>query len=682
MTSRDRTETTGPAAARPQTLAPTSVVLPTPRAAGTLVPLATPPIIDGGFWGDRLLLNREVTIRHGLEQLQQAGNLHNFRLAAGTIDGTYRSTGKMFDSPFPFLDTDVYKWLEAVGWELGRGPDEGLARAADEVIALVAAAQRPDGYINTFVQVLGGGVPYRDLAWGHELYTFGHLVQAAIAWVRGVGDDRLLRIAERAVESVECELGAGGRDGTDGHPEIEMALVELYRTTGEARHLELARRLIDARGRGLLGPDRFGSAYWQDHLPVREAPTVAGHAVRQLYLDSGVVDVAVEMGDQALLDAVVKRWEDMVATRVYVTGSVGSRHKDESFGDRFELPPDRSYGETCAAIASVMLAWRLLLATGRSECADVIERTMFNAVLPGISLDGRSFFYVNSLQRREGPVPPAPGDGIRAAWYPCSCCPPNLMRTFSTWEQYLATTDDTGIQIHQYADARLSASTPGGPVQLTMSTGYPWNGRVQVRVDETPESPWSLTLRVPGWCTRGRIDVPGEPARPLAGPGPIVERRRWQAGDVVVLDLEMPARLTEPDPRIDAVRGCVAIERGPLVYCLEQTDLAPGTAIEDVEIDPSAVPVPVARPDVGPRVVGVSIAGLRREAADGWPYRVASAGNGDGGHGGHGGVGGVPPATAVPVDLGMVPYLAWANRRAGTMRVWLPRAQRQGKAPR
>ena len=301
------------------------------------------------------------------------------------------------------------------------------------------AAQRADGYLGTFVQ-LSGGTPYHDLQWGHELYNIGHLLQAAIAWTRALGDDRLQRAATRAVDHVAEALGPGRRDGVDGHPEIEMALVELYRETGEERHLALARHLIDQRGRGLLGAGRFGRAYWQDHLPVREAPTVAGHAVRQMYLDCGAVDVATETGDQGLLDAVVRRWTDMTATRTYLTGALGSRHQGEAFGDPYELPPDRAYAETCAAIGSVMLAWRLLLATGEMRFADAIERALLNGILSGRSLDGRAFFYVNPLLVRTGGTGYQGGPAERAPWYACACCPPNLMRLIASVDQMAAAT--------------------------------------------------------------------------------------------------------------------------------------------------------------------------------------------------------------------------------------------------
>ena len=294
-------------------------------------------ILDG-FLAERQRTNRQRTLPHGFDQLQRSGALGNLRLAAGG-DGHYQALADTSGATLPFLDSDVYKWLEAVGWELGRAADPGLAAAADQAIAVVAAAQRPDGYLNSYVQVVRGGTPHTDLAWGHEFYCIAHLIQAAVAWHRGLGDDRLLAIAVRAADRIDREFGPAGREGLDGHPGIEMALVELTRVTGERRYLALAARMLDLRGRGLLGQGRFGAAYWQDHAPVRDAPTVAGHAVRQLYLDCGAVDVAVELDDHALLAAVRHRWDDLVRTRTYLTGGMGSRHRDESFGDPYELRP-------------------------------------------------------------------------------------------------------------------------------------------------------------------------------------------------------------------------------------------------------------------------------------------------------------------------------------------------------
>ena len=606
-------------------------------------------IVDG-FLAERQRVNRRHTIPHGFEQLQRAGTLDNLRLAAGG-DGRYRARADTSGATFPFLDSDVYKWLEAVGWELGRAADPALAAAADEAIGLVAAAQRPDGYLNSYVQVVGGGTPHTDLAWGHEFYCVGHLIQAAVAWQRALGDDRLLAIAVRAADRIDKEFGPTGRDGVDGHPGIEMALVELTRVTGDGRYLALAARMLDLRGRGLLGDGRFGAAYWQDHQPVREAATVAGHAVRQLYLDCGAVEVAVELDDQDLLAAVRRRWHDLVQTRTYLTGGMGSRHRDESFGDPYELPPDRAYAETCASIAGVMLGWRLLLATGDAGYGDAIERAIYNGVLSGVSLTGTRFFYVNPLQRRTDRAYEPPGHGERAPWYPCACCPPNLMRTLSSLERYLASSDDTGVQLHQYATADLHAPVPGGAVRLAVRTGYPWHGRVTVEVVEAPDHAWTLSLRVPRWCRSAVLTGPGGGRPRAVGTGYAELTGPWKAGDTAVLELDLPVRVTEPDPRVDAVRGCVAVERGPLVYCLESADLPPGNQLEDLRWDRRREPAVVPRPDIGDGVIGITVPVVRRPA------------------------GGSGTAEDGPADLsaGAVPYFAWANRGAGAMRVWIPR---------
>lgn len=641
-----------------------TMVLPS-QGRGRLQPLDAAGIrVTDGFWAERLTTNRTRTIPHGRRQLEASGALGNFRNAA-RASGRY--VGGLDDAgiTFPFLDSDVYKWLEAAGWELGRGADPDLAEQAGAVIEMVTSAQRADGYLGTFVQ-LSGREPYADLAWGHELYCIGHLTQAAVAWQRSLGDDRLTSVASRAIEHIEAALGPEGREGIDGHPEIEMALVELYRLTGQERFLTLARLQVDRRGRGLLGSGRLGARYWQDHVSPLRAPTVAGHAVRQLYLDCGVVDLAVETGDQGLLDAVLQRWSDMWATRSYLTGGLGSRHRDEAFGDPFELPPDRAYTETCAAIANVMLSWRLLLATGESRFADAIERTLYNAVLPGLGLDGTHFFYTNPLQLRPRPGASGAASGGRAEWYPCACCPPNLMRTLSTFEQLVATRDQSGLQLHQYADVSVETTLDGAPVRLRVETGQPWDGGVAVVVDETPPGPWTLQLRVPAWLHSGSVAI-GDESRPIvAGSGTVRLEREWRAGERLVLDMAMAPRLTSPDPRIDAVRGCVAIERGPLVYCIEQVDLEAGIDLEDVEVDVTG------ELKVGPATVLQTLEGVVNIEAKGqvraaranvhseWPYRESDMVE--------------DPVGAEPIRLIATPYFAWANRRMGPMRVWLPRS--------
>jgi len=627
--------------ALPNKAATVAAVVPTPGALAHSRPLSANDVrVTGGFWASRAATNRDRTIPAGFEQLQSAGTLHNFRLAADSAREGYRALGMMFDRPFPFLDSDVYKWLEGAAWALAFAPDDRLPAMADEAIDLVERAQRSDGYLNTFVQVLAPGTEYRDLAWGHELYCIGHLIQAAIAWHRGRADDRLLGVALRAVASVDRELGPGRREAIDGHPEIEMALVELYRATGDRSALELARALVERRGAGTLGVGRFGRAYWQDHLPVRAAPEAVGHAVRQLYLDAGAVDVAVETGDDELLRAVHRRWRHTVASKMYLTGAMGSRHKDEAFGDAFELPPDRAYAETCAAIASVMLSWRLLLGTGDPAAADVIERTVYNGILSSLSADGTAFFYVNPLQRRTHRTWGEPGTGERAAWYACACCPPNLMRLIGSWPQMLATSTEDGLQIHQYATAVVRS----GDLELKLETDYPWGGEVELEVVASNAEAWALSLRVPAWCTDASLRLGGtEIGRRTDDGRSIVERRVWQPGDRLTLTLEMPPRVTVPDARVDAIRGTAALERGPIVYAIETADMPAGVELEAVRMAANARPNDVPRPDIGAGVVGLTVPALADQS---------------------------------PIELNAIPYHAWGNRSVEGMRVWIPRAAR------
>jgi hypothetical protein len=586
--------------------------------------------IDSGFWAERRRLNRDVLIPDGLRRLEAAGNLHNLRVAAGREAGEFRG--------LVFMDSDVHKWLEAVGWE-------PQAAGADEVIELVAAAQEDDGYLNSYYQVVKPAPRFSNLAWDHELYCCGHLIQAAVAHARGRGDERLLAVARRFADHVDSVFGPGKRPGTPGHPELETALVELYRLTGEERHLALAGYFVDQRGHGLLQPANFGASYFPDHVPVREQTHITGHAVRALYLNAGVTDLYLETGEERLLEVMRAQWEDMAAGKTYLTGGLGAHHRDEAFGEPYELPPDRCYGETCAAIASIQWNWRMLLATGEAHHADLLERTLYNGFLAGIALDGGGYAYVNPLQLREG----APH--VRHPWFPCACCPPNVMRLLASLPHYLGTADDDGLQVHQYASGTLRAR--GRAVRVR--TEYPWDGRVEVEIAETPAEPWTLSLRVPGWCSGARLDGQGVPA------GYARVRRTWRAGDTVALELPMPPRLIEPHPRIDAVRGCLAIERGPLVYCLESADAPAGTTLDDVLLHAAGALEALPRPDLLGGIVAVAATGRHREAAgwgDTWPYAPADGAQGLG--------------DGPPVTLLAVPYALWGNRGGGAMRVWTP----------
>ncbi|MFJ4621547.1 glycoside hydrolase family 127 protein [Streptomyces sp. NPDC088812] len=626
---------------------PTGPVRPGPDSRAALRPAAG--VIDSGFWHARREVNARVCLPQGPELLESAGNLHNLRSAAGRADGT-------FQGDYPFLDTDVYKWLEAASWQLAQAPDAVLEAQAEEIITLVEAAQEPDGYLSTWFQLGKGEGRYTDLRWGHELYCAGHLIQAAVAHHRATGRTRLLDVARAFADHLDGVFGPPGSgkaiDGIDGHPEVETALVELYRETGERRYLDLAAYFVDRHGHGLLG----GESYCQDRVPVREATEVEGHAVRQLYLLAAAADLATETGDGGLRAAGERLWHAMTTTKTHLTGGVGAHHDQEDFGDPYELPNERAYCETCAAIASVQWSWRMALLTGEARYSDLVERTLFNGFLAGVSLDGESWLYVNPLQVRDGHVDPG-GDhsARRTRWFRCACCPPNVMRLLASLEHYLATGDEDGLQIHQYVTGTYATDQ----VSVGCVTDYPWHGTIALTVERTPaDRPWTLSLRVPQWCEEVRLRCGEEVREVTPADGWLRLERTWAEGDRVVLELGLEPRLTTADPRVDAVRGCVAIERGPLVYCLEQAD-HPGGGLDDIVLD-TARPLAVKhRPDLLGGVTTVVAAGRRRPAAPAgwWPYGPPGTSPGDGGE---------------SVELTAVPYYAWANREDGAMRVWLP----------
>jgi DUF1680 family protein len=614
-----------------------------PHAQWRTLPLGDASV-TAGFWSHKQAVNREVSLRHGYEQLKRAGNFNNLRLAAGSGDGEYQGP--------VFMDSDVYKWLEALACDLANVRDPEVERMADETIDLLVAAQQADGYLNSHYQVVKPDERWTDLDHDHELYCAGHLFEAAIAHHRATGKTRLLDIACRFADHIDSVFGPGKRDGAPGHPEIELALVELYRETGERRYLDLASFFIDRRGSGRMrGFGYLGPEYHQDRVPVCQATMVEGHAVRQLYLVAGVTDVYLETGEQALFDALMRLWYDMTARKIHLTGGFGARHIGEAFGEPYELPSDRCYCETCAAIAAMMWNWRLLLATGDPRYADLLERSLYNGFLSGVSLDGQRYFYVNPLQSRGGIE--------RPEWYGCACCPPNVMRQIAAVGHYIATVDETGLQVHQYASARIEAKLKRGQhVALRAETDYPWEGRVKVTVEETDGVTWQLALRVPGWCEGASLQVNGEVAEPSAPGGTYAAiERAWQVGDVVELDLPIVPRLTTPNPRIDAIRGSLAIERGPLVYCLEEADQEPDLNLMDVRIAPEASLQATRREDLLDGVVAIEARGAVVDIGA-WQdelYRPV-------------------PVEDLPqreVTLTAVPYHAWANRGPGTMRVWI-----------
>jgi len=610
--------------------------------------------IEGGVWAKRQTVNRESALPHGFRMLESSGNLENLRIAAGRSDRGYRGP--------VFMDSDVYKWVEAAAYEVARVPSDSLRSAIDTAIDLVEAAQGDDGYVNSHYQVAEPDKRWTDFAHGHELYCAGHLFQAAVAHHRATEDERLLRIARRFADHIDRVFGPGKRAATPGHPEIEMALVELFRETGERRYLELARFFVDQRGRGLLGPGRYNSAaYYQDRVPVRQAAEVEGHAVRAVYLTTGVADLYLETGEAALLEALDRQWHDLVSRKLYITGGVGSRHLAEAFGHAYELPNDLAYCETCAAIGSIMWSWRMLLATGQSRFADLIERQLYNAVLGGVSLDGERYFYVNPLASDGRPEHLSRGGCRRQEWHRVACCPPNVMRLVASLDHYVATRDPSGLQLHQYGPARIvSGLGPGRTVAVRMEGAYPWDGRVRLTIEEGVGDSWALSLRVPGWCDGATVRVNGSEMDATVGAsGYLRLDRAWARGDRVELDLPMAPRLVEAHPWIESTRGCVAIERGPLIYCVEQAD-HPGAPVPDLGIDATAPLSSAWNADLLGGVAVVRGSGFQVDTTA-WrdrlyrPVRAESA----------------PPHRRV--ELTAIPYYTWANREPGAMRVWIPR---------
>jgi DUF1680 family protein len=601
----------------------------------------------GGIWAQKQQLNAEAILRHCESWMERIGWAGNFdRAAAGTIDGDHAG--------IEFVDSEVYKLLEAMAWELGRAYSADLERRFHALVGRVAAAQEADGYLHTSFGRPGQRPRYSDLESGHELYCFGHLFQAAVARLRTGHDDRLPQVARRLADHVYDQFGPAGRAAVCGHPEIEMALVELARATGEQRYLELAGIFIERRGKGTLAAHPWGQDYFQDDIPVREATTLRGHAVRALYLACGALDVATEAGDDELSAAVRRQWASGVSRRTYITGGVGSHHQDEAYGEDFELPADRAFAETCAGIASVMLSWRLLLATGEDKYADLVERTLLNSVLASPRGDGRAFYYSNTLhQRTPGIVPDEDQlvhraeSGLRAPWFEVSCCPTNVARTLASVSLYFATASDDGIQLHQYGDYRISTELAAGTVVLQVSSDYPAGGPVSVTVIEAPAHELTLRLRVPAWA-RGRAVLSETPTTRTPRFAEI--RRVFRAGETVTIAFPDEARATYPDPRIDAARGTFAVERGPLVLALESPDLPAGWSVNEISADPRSI----AAEDGGTAIDVYRHAFAEEE----WPYQAEPGGG-----------------AGERVRARLIPYHQWANRGPSTMRAWLPLVQ-------
>jgi uncharacterized protein len=640
-----------------------SVVVDTsasPYAAHNPVPVANVRLRDGVL-ASRMFTNFRESIHGQFQAMEAAGHLRNFERAAGRRDDAFE--GRYYN------DSDIYKWLEGACWSIAGRDDEasaGVREIIDRVVELVEAAQQKDGYLNTYFSGERADERWTDLQNKHELYVAGHLIQAAVAHQRVTGEDRLLNVATRFADHIDDTFGPGKREETDGHPEIEMALIELYRVTGEERYLDLAKFFLDIRGTGTIG----GSAYHQDDTPLRKRREMAGHAVRAVYLDAGAADLVAETGDTELRTALDAMMANMLERRSYVTGGVGARYEGESFGVDYELPNNRAYAETCAAIGVAMWLWRMLLldAVDDSRLGDIIERVIYNAVLPGVSLDGHAYFYQNPLR----------DDGMhrRQPWFECGCCPPNVARFLAQLPGYLSTVSSRRfgesdarhdiIWIHQFAESEFVAPVQdGGYVGFAMHTRYPWDGNIEIEVTEIHNAgDFTLQVRIPDWALDAHGTINGETLPPAeTTPGQYLTLRRvWQVGDVVKLKIPMPVRRIVSHPRVAHNIGKTVLMRGPLVYCVEETDNPVGD-VRDIILPDDALVTAAQRPEMLGDIVVLSAHGELEAFPPAWNgalYRNLTSVRED-------------RAGRSEVQVTAIPYMLWANRGAGPMAVWLRR---------
>lgn len=619
--------------------------------------------IETGFWAERLRVNREATLPITYRQCRDTGRIDAFRLDW--------APGKP-NKPHVFWDSDVAKWVEAVSYSLATHPDASLARKLDRVVDLIVRAQQPDGYLNVHFTVVKPDQRWSNLRDAHELYCAGHLMEAAVAHHDATGSRTLLDAMCRYADYIGTVFGRGRgrRRGYPGHEEIELALVRLARATGQRRYLNLAAYFVNERGRrphffdrearvrGEQGNPaaREAYAYYQAHAPVRTQTTAEGHAVRACYLYAGMADVARETGDRDLLRACRTVWRNIVNRRLYIHGGIGSTRHGERFTADYDLPNDEAYAETCASIALVFFAHRMLQIDCDGQYADVMERALYNSVLSGVSQDGTRFFYDNVLATQpglhafRGRNPPE-----RQAWFGCACCPPNLARLLASFGGYIYTHTTSTLAVHLFVDSDAELTLGRYRVRVRQSTQYPWDG--QIRIELHPDRPamFTLAVRIPAWCRGADAAVNGTPCAvaPRLQRGYLRVRRRWQAGDVLELNLPMPVERMEAHPAARHDCGRVALQRGPVVYCVEEKDNGPH--LNDITL-PRDAELTVHTPGRG-ALRGVPL--IRGPATRRDPRTWRSA---------------LYQAThtpRVPCRLTAIPYHLWAHRGPGEMLVWL-----------
>ncbi|HRL12867.1 MAG TPA: glycoside hydrolase family 127 protein [Aggregatilineales bacterium] len=628
--------------------------------------------ITGGLWHERQAVNRASTIPAIYDQLERTGRIDAWRMDPNRERPKRRTVITMF------FDSDTAKWLEAAAYELRTQPDAQLEAQVDQVIDLIEAAQQPDGYLNTYFPIFEPENRWRNLRDYHEMYNAGHLIEAAVAYYEATGKRKFLDVMCRYADLIATLFGPneGQKRGYPGHPELELALVKLYQATSEARYLNLARYFIDERGqsphyfdleaaeRGEDPEDFWAKTYryCQAHVPLREQTEATGHAVRACYLYAGVADIARETGDAELLDLSRRLWDNLTSHQMYITGGLGPAHSNEGFTFAFDLPNETAYAETCAGIALAFWAHRMFHIDPDARYIDVMERALYNNVLSGVSHSGDHFFYANPLASYPYVNPQEHLSGIttdahyqRKPWYFCPCCPPNLARIVASIGQYMLSTAPGRIYVHLYNASTAAVALDGQTVRLEQQTRYPWDGTVEMRVGCERPAAFALALRIPGWCRAHRVEVNGEPVSGRLERGYLHLERAWHDGDRVTLTLEMPVERMTPHPMIRHDAGQVALQRGPIVYCLEQVDNGPRLA--NVTLPPDA-PLTTAFDEnlLGGAAVIYGMA-QRVEPGD-WPGGLYQPG-------------GAADLQRTPFAFRAIPYYLWANRDPGEMRVWI-----------
>jgi DUF1680 family protein len=623
---------------------------------------------DDGFWAPRQAALRTTTIPFLYEQCVKAGMIAALDVHAPAdglpIEFQVTPLGTKPATPVMYWDSDIGKWIEAAAYTLATQRDAALEALIDDLVTRIEAAQEPDGYFNSYFQRRAPDKKWSNLRDWHELYCAGHLIEGAVAYAAATGKTRLLAVMRRYADLIGRTFGddPGMKRGYCGHEEIELALVKLYRFTNERRYLDLARYFIDERGRQ---PHYFDAeahargddpANWYHHtydynqsrLPVRAQDKVTGHAVRAMYLYTAMADLAAEDADADLRAACERLWQDLTGKRLYVTGGLGPSWTNEGFTRDYDLPNDTAYAETCAAVGLVFWAHRMLLMTGESRYTDVMERALYNGAVSGISRNGDRFFYENPLASRGGVE--------RWVWHRCPCCPANIARLLGSLGQYVCSTGPDELSIHLYGQSHCRARLGERHIALHQQTRFPWDGDITLTIDPPTPSRFALRLRVPEWSPAFTVSVNGVPvAAPSLDRGYIRIDREWAAGDRVMLSLAMPPRLLSARPELVFDLGRVAVQRGPFIYCIEESDA--GVDVERVALDAASSISVGFEPEL---LGGTGILEL-----PGWIPRAPN---------GHAALYSDQPPAQDAVSVRAVPYPLWAHRGPGTMAVWLRRA--------